>query len=53
MDTGDLAGVIFTHLLLELSEVAGAIGRQRVAAVHKGVDEDAIDALLLGLFNRA
>ena len=44
---GNLASVVFTHFLLELFEVSGAIGRQGVTPVHEGVNEDARDAILL------
>ena len=48
VDGRDLARVVLAHLLLQLFEIASAIGGQRVAAVHKGVYEDAIDSLLPG-----
>src|SRR5208282_2100537 len=48
IDGRDFAGVIFAHLLLQLIEIAGAVGRQRVAAIHEGMYEDALDSLLLG-----
>ena len=47
-DGGDFADAVLAHLLLELLDVAGAIGRKRVAAVHEAVDEDALHAVLLG-----
>ena len=52
VDGGDLAGVVLAHLLLQLFEIAGAVGGQRVAAIHEGMDEDAIDSLLLGHFQQ-
>src|SRR5262249_35487524 len=42
-----LASVVLAHLLLKLFEVAGTVGRERVAAIHKGVDKNAIHAILL------
>ena len=51
-DGGDLAAVVFAHLLLQLFEISGAVGGQGVAAVHEGVDEDAIDAVLLRHFQQ-
>ncbi len=44
-DAGDLAGLYSLHLLLQLLEIAGAVGRQGVASVHEGVDEDAVTRL--------
>jgi hypothetical protein len=46
VDSGDLAGVILAHLLLQLFQIAGAIRGQSVAAIHERVHEDAIDSLL-------
>src|SRR5258708_9761247 len=42
---GNLAAVVFTHLLLQLFEVTRPIGRQCVATVHKGVDKYTLHAL--------
>ena len=47
IDRGDLAAVVLAHLLLQLFEISRAVGGQRVAAVHEGVDEDAVQAILL------
>ena len=44
----DLARVVLAHLLLQLFEIAGAVGGQRVASIHEGMDENAIDSVLLG-----
>jgi len=35
-----------------LFEIAGAIGGESIAAIHEGVDEDAIDSLLFGHFQQ-
>ncbi len=45
-DCGDLADAVFAHLLLQLLDVAGAVGGQRVAAIHEAVHEDALHAVL-------
>ena len=47
VDRRDLAAVVLAHLLLQLLEVSRAVGGQRVAAVHEGVHEDAVHAVLL------
>ena len=49
---GDFAGVVLTHFLLQLFEIAGAVGGQRVAAVHEGMNEDAVHAVLLRHFQQ-
>src|SRR5208282_3427100 len=46
-DRSDLPDAVLAHLLLELLDVAGAIGGQGVATVHEAVDEDAVHAVLL------
>ena len=38
-------GVVLTHLLLQLPEVAGSVGGQSIAAIHEGVHEDAVYAI--------
>ncbi len=43
----DLANTVLAHLLLQLLNVAGAVGGQRVAAVHEGVHEHALHSVLL------
>src|SRR6266481_6139995 len=45
---GDLAGVVLTHLLLELLKIAGAASRESVATIHKGMHKDILDAILFG-----
>ena len=50
-NAGQLAAVL-AHLLLQRGDIAGAAGGQRVTSVHKGVDEDLRDALLLGSFEQ-
>ena len=47
-DGGELADAERAHFLLELSEVVHTGGGRGVAAVEEGVDEDALDAVLLG-----
>ena len=47
-DGGDLADAVLAHLLLQLLDVARAVGGQRVAAVHEAVHEHALHAVLLG-----
>ena len=47
VDGGDLAAVVLAHLLLQLFEVSCAVGGQSVAAVHKGMHENAIQSVLL------
>ena len=47
-DGRNLAHVVLAHLLLQLLDVARAIGRQGVAPVHEGMHEDALHAVLLG-----
>ena len=44
-DRRNLPGVVLAHLLLQLFEVAGAVGGQSIAAIHEGVHEDAINAI--------
>ena len=46
VDRGDLAGVVLAHFLLQLLEIAGAVGGQGVAPVHKGVHVDTVDTLV-------
>ena len=46
VDAGHLAHAVLAHLLLELRNVARAGGGRGVAAVHEGVDEDALQAVL-------
>ena len=45
---GDLAAVVFAHLLLQLFQVSRAIGGQSIAPVHESVHEDAVHPVLLG-----
>ena len=47
IDGGDLAAAILTHLLLQFFEITSTIGGKRVAPVHKGMDEDALQRVLL------
>ena len=47
-DAGDLSDVVLAHLLLQLLDVARAVGGQRVASIHEAVHEDALHAVLLG-----
>ena len=46
VDGGHLAHAVLAHLLFELRDIAGAGSGRRVAAVHEGVDEDALQAVL-------
>ncbi len=48
VDGGDFADAVLAHLLFELGDVARAGGGAGVAAVHEGVDEDALKAVLAG-----
>ena len=41
-DAGDLAGVVFACCLLQLLKISSTVGRESVAAVHEGVDENTI-----------
>jgi len=47
-DGSDLAGVVLADFLLQLFQISGAVGWQSVSAIHKGVHEDAVNAILLG-----
>ena len=42
----NFAGVVFSHFLLQLFEIAGAVGGERVTAVHECVDENTIYTVL-------
>ena len=43
---------LYSHLLLQLLEITGAVCRQRVAAIHEGMNKDSIDSLLLRHFQQ-
>ncbi len=43
----DLPAAVLAHLLLQLLQITRAVGRQRVAAVHEGVNRNTIETLLL------
>src|SRR5205085_4402524 len=45
-DAGHFAA-IFAHRLLQLLHVSGAASGQRIAPIHKGVNEDAFHSILL------
>ena len=47
VDAGDSAAKL-AELLLELLQIARAAGGQRVASIHEGVHENALNAALLG-----
>ena len=45
-DRGNLADAVLAHLLLQLFKVAGAVGGERVAPIHKAMHENAVHAVL-------
>ena len=47
-DRRDLADAVLAHSLLQLFDITGSVGRQGVTPVHEAVDEDALQAVLLG-----
>ena len=48
VDGGDLAGVVLAHFVPKLFQISGAAGGESVAAIHEGMDKDAVYTVLFG-----